>query len=122
MSVGSITGFCRTGEITARGKCTVDNGGKRGINTAMSSLSPLMNLIDAYGALTELPDVTISFRVFGDSKKIAALRGGGDITTSRLDHAVRWFSDKWPEGAEWPEGIDRPARVDVQNKRHGDAA
>lgn len=69
-----------------------------------------MQIIDAYAAATCLSDKTISHRVFKDTKKVNALRQGGDITTSRLDEAVVWFSANWPIGVEWPEGIDRPAR------------
>lgn len=76
----------------------------------MKSISPLMTLIDAYGVATGIADKTLSFRVFKDSKKIAALRDGADITTNRLDEAVAWFSENWPEDAAWPKGVVRPAR------------
>ena len=89
-------------------KKNFDNRVKNGISTAMNSLSSLMNLIDVYAAATGVADKTISYRVFRDSKKIRALRDGGDITTSRLDEALIWFSAHWPESAHWPDGIERP--------------
>lgn len=80
----------------------------------MRSLPDLMDLIDAYGAATGIPDVTISNRVFADSKKIAALRRGADITTKRRDNAVEWFSERWPDGTPWPAHIARPSHQTVQ--------
>lgn len=74
----------------------------------MKSLTPLMRLIDAYASATGASDKTISSRVFRDSKKIAVLREGGDITTARLDEAVSWFSLHWPDETEWPAHIERP--------------
>jgi hypothetical protein len=73
-----------------------------------------MRIIDAYAAATCLSDKTISHRVFKDTKKVNAVRQGGDITTSRLDEAVVWFSDNWPVGAEWPKSVERPARQTVE--------
>ncbi|ASY56463.1 hypothetical protein SS05631_c15270 [Sinorhizobium sp. CCBAU 05631] len=51
---------------------------------------------------------TVSNRVFSDSKKLGAMRAGGDITVGRFNAAMRWFSVNWPEEAEWPAGVPRP--------------
>ena len=75
----------------------------------------LISVIDAYQAATGVPDKTISYRVFTDSKKLRALRGESSITSARLVSALQWLSDRWPEGACWPDGIERPSR-------EGDAA
>ncbi|WP_233713849.1 hypothetical protein [Aquamicrobium zhengzhouense] len=74
----------------------------------MISISHLLRLVDAYAAATRLPDVTISHRLFGDSKKLAALRAGADITVTRFNGAVRWFSANWPLDVEWPDCVERP--------------
>lgn len=41
-------------------------------------------------------DSTVSYRVFGDTKKLAAMRRGADITTRRFNAAMRWFDQNWP--------------------------
>jgi hypothetical protein len=46
--------------------------------------------------------------MFGDTKKIAQLEAGKDIQVTRLEKAIQWLSDNWPEGAEWPREVMRP--------------
>ena len=74
----------------------------------MMQIAHLLELADAYQRAVPVEDKTLSFRVFGDSKKLAALRVDADITTQRFNAAVRWFAANWPDGAEWPDSIDRP--------------
>ena len=74
----------------------------------MALIAHLIRLADEYTRLTGSRDVTVSFWVFNDSKKLAALRGGSDITVTRFNAALVWFSANWPKGAEWPSDIDRP--------------
>lgn len=75
---------------------------------AMIDIGHLLALADAYKSATGLEDVTVSHRLFGDSKKLAALRTGSDITVGRFNGAMDWFSANWPANATWPEGIARP--------------
>jgi len=82
----------------------------------MSTLKPLLSLIDAYIDVTGTTDASLSLRAFNDGKRIPALRRGADLTTRRLDQTIAWFSANWPENAEWPDGVDRPAV-----RRHGDS-
>lgn len=74
----------------------------------MMQIAHLLELADAYQRAAPVEDKTLSFRVFGDSKKLAALRADADITTQRFNSAVRWFAANWPDGAEWPRRIERP--------------
>jgi hypothetical protein len=76
----------------------------------------LLDVIDAYASAESLPDVTISSRVFKDSKKLRAIRDGSDITVRRLNDALEWLSANWPNGAAWPAHVDRPV------SRSGEAA
>lgn len=68
----------------------------------------LLQIADAYIAASDglrdvtRPDVTLSYWVFGDSKKLAALRGEADITLGRFDAALSWFATHWPEGHAMP--------------------
>ena len=74
----------------------------------MTEIAHLLSVADAYKAALKIEDTTVSSRVFGDSKKLEALRAGADITLGRFNAALRWFADNWPETAKWPEGIARP--------------
>lgn len=65
-------------------------------------------MADDYKRAHGVEDVTVSARVFGDSKKIAALRGGADITVGRFNAAMSWFSRNWPADLNWPASILRP--------------
>lgn len=85
----------------------------------MLQIAHLLNLADEYQRVLSVEDKTLSFRVFGDSKKLAALRTDADITTQRFNAAVRWFAENWPDGAAWPDGIDRPP---APKQEEGEAA
>jgi hypothetical protein len=74
----------------------------------MNDVSHLIAVADEYIRTTGAKDVTVSFWVFNDSKKLAALRSGSDITVGRYNAALQWFSDHWPSGAVWPDAIARP--------------
>jgi hypothetical protein len=75
----------------------------------MNDIKHLLAVADAYKAALQIDeDKTVSSRVFEDSKKLSAMRGGADITVGRYNAAMVWFSEHWPEGAEWPGGIARP--------------
>jgi len=74
----------------------------------MIKIFHLLKVVDAYQSATGLADSTISNYVFNDGKLVKNLRSGRDITVSRFNDALRWFSAHWPEGTAWPEGITRP--------------
>ena len=66
----------------------------------MNTIENLLAVADAYKKASGLShDRTVSHRVFGDSKKLTALRDGSDITTRRYNDAMVWFSENWPDGA-----------------------
>jgi hypothetical protein len=63
----------------------------------MIDMNALIARADAYkvaAGVTE--DTTVSHRVFGDTKKLGALRRGGDITVRRFNAAMNWFDQNWP--------------------------
>jgi hypothetical protein len=74
----------------------------------MLQIAHLLALADEFQRVTSLGDTTLSFRVFKDSKKLAALRAEKDITTARFNAAIIWFAENWPDGAVWPKAIKRP--------------
>jgi len=80
----------------------------------MMQIGDLLRLADEFQRAVPIEDKTLSFRVFGDSKKLAALRDKSDITVSRFNGALGWFATNWPADAPWPEDIERPASEAVQ--------
>jgi hypothetical protein len=72
------------------------------------AIKRLLTVIDIFLTATKLAEKTVSFRIFGDSKTITQLRTGADITTGRLEMALTYMSDKWPDDTRWPKIIARP--------------
>jgi hypothetical protein len=77
----------------------------------MSGIEELLTIARAYGEAEGVPLSTVSSRALDDGKKLRALEAGADINVGRLERAMQWFSDKWPDGAAWPDGVSRPARA-----------
>jgi hypothetical protein len=75
----------------------------------MLNIEHLITVADEYGRAAQVEEKTVSSRVFQDSKKLAAIRGGSDITVGRYNAALAWFSQNWPEDAAWPHDVPRPA-------------
>lgn len=77
----------------------------------MSAIERLLLLARFYREATGLKAVTLSWRLFGDSKKLGLIENGGDIQVTRYEKAVQWFSDNWPD-APWPPAAGpRPERT-----------
>lgn len=79
----------------------------------MGTIAQLLALAAIYGRAKGISHWRVSQLVFNDGKKLAALEGGKRITTERLDVAMQWFSDNWPQAAAWPEEIARPAQQEA---------
>lgn len=75
----------------------------------MLNIDHLITVADEYGRAAQVEEKTVSSRVFQDSKKLAAIRGGSDITVGRYNAALGWFSQNWPVDAAWPHDVPRPA-------------
>lgn len=74
----------------------------------MTGIDRLLALANAYAAAESIELSTVSWRVFGDTKKLAALVDGGDIQIKRYERALIWFAENWPDGAHWPKVVSRP--------------
>ncbi|WP_076625334.1 hypothetical protein [Salipiger sp. D13] len=69
----------------------------------MQTIETLLAIADAYKRAAGVDhDSTVSHRVFGDSKKLGALRSGADITLRRFNEAMCWFEANWPAECELP--------------------
>jgi hypothetical protein len=73
----------------------------------MSQIEQILTLARAYASAEGVELSTVSWRVFGDTKKLRALDEGGDLHTRRASAALAWFGENWPDGADWPQGIER---------------
>lgn len=73
----------------------------------MTGIEQLVAVARRYAEIEMIELGTVSSRVFDDGKKLAAIEGGADIQVRRLERAMQWFSDNWPEGS-WPDEISRP--------------
>ena len=78
----------------------------------MTAIDQLLTVARTFAEAQGLKTETLSWRVFGDSKKIALLLGGADLGTRRHAAAMVWFSTNWPADLAWPEGVTRPAAVE----------
>jgi len=76
----------------------------------MSGLDHIVTLATAYGSHEGVENSTVSWRVFGDSKKLDAIIGGADLQVTRYERALSWFSANWPEGLDWPLAVPRPSQ------------
>lgn len=81
-----------------------------GIYAGMISEADLLAVIDAYAKSMGLSDSVASFRLFGDSKRVGAMRSGATITVRRLNDTLIFLSSNWPRKAKWPKGVCRPRK------------
>lgn len=78
----------------------------------MATVEQIKTLARAYCAHTGLEVRTLSHRAFDDGKKLAALlEDRTDLTLSRFDKTLEWFSANWPADLAWPDEISRPPVV-----------
>lgn len=74
----------------------------------MVTAADILRLAEAFAAAKGIALSAVSSRVFDDSKKLAAIEGGADLTLKRAGAAMQWFSNHWPDSAEWPADLARP--------------
>lgn len=68
----------------------------------------ILMLADEFIRAGNVRETALSSRLFGESKKLALLRSGTDVTLARYRAAILWFSENWPDGADWPADLFRP--------------
>jgi hypothetical protein len=79
----------------------------------MSAIDRFLSVAGTFQRLTGLKTTALSWRLFGDSKKLGALESGADIQVTRYEKALQWLSDQWPcaADAEWPVDVPRPPKT-----------
>ncbi len=75
----------------------------------------ITQVAEAYCEARGLSLARVSVLVFNDGKKLKAIAEQGvDLSTGKFEHAMRWFSTNWPDGAEWPAAISRPVGAQAE--------
>jgi hypothetical protein len=74
----------------------------------MITAKHLTALSQEYMRATGTKEVTLSYWIFADSKKLKSLRDDADITVGRYNQALDWFDCNWPPNGIWPAEVDRP--------------
>lgn len=82
----------------------------------MSQIDQILTLGRAYAEAEGIELSTVSWRVFGDTKKLHALESGKDLHTRRAAAALDWFRSNWPERAEWPLEATAPHQEGAAQK------
>lgn len=75
----------------------------------MTGIEKLLIVARAYAEAAGVGMSAVSWRVFGDTKKLRAIEGGADIQIRRFERAMSWFSENWPSDATWPIDVERPS-------------
>lgn len=80
----------------------------------MSAIGPFLAVVDAFCAAREISEARASTLILNGGSRIGSIRAGrSDIGTRRLEEAMQWLADNWPEGAEWPAGVPRPPKSEA---------
>ena len=66
----------------------------------------LVALVELFAEHTGRSAGTISRLATGSGDTIVRLRRGSTITARRIDRALRYLSDNWPEDLPWPNRTD----------------
>ena len=69
----------------------------------------LVALVELFAEHTGRSAGTVSRLATGSGDTIVRLRRGSTITARRIDRALRYLSDNWPEDLPWPDRTDEPS-------------
>ena len=69
----------------------------------------LVALVELFAEHTGRSAGTVSRLATGSGDTIVRLRRGSTITARRIDRALRYLSDNWPEDLPWPNRTDEPS-------------
>ena len=69
----------------------------------------LVALVELFAEHTGRSAGTVSRLATGSGDTIVRLRRGSTITSRRMERALRYLSDNWPEDLPWPDRTDEPS-------------
>lgn len=61
-----------------------------------------IQIVDAFSDATGMSETAISAKLFDDSRRVPAIRGGATITVRRFNAAIHTLAKQWPIHARWP--------------------
>jgi len=84
----------------------------------MTNLSRrLIDVSDRFAELTGISRTQQSYQIFRDQRRLDRVATATvDLRLSSFEGAMRWLSEKWPDGAAWPEGIERPVAAPAEGE------
>ena len=71
----------------------------------------LVALVELFAEHTGRSAGTVSRLATGSGDTIVRLRRGSTITARRIDRALRYLSDNWPEDLPWPNRADEAVPI-----------
>lgn len=74
----------------------------------MNVIGDLLRVIDAFAVARRVSDARASTLIFGDGTRVKHLRAGGDMGALRIERALLWLSENWPDGGVWPPDVGLP--------------
>lgn len=75
----------------------------------------LLTLIHTFATARGVSGSRVTTLAMNSGNVYRTLVEGGNITLDRIDTAIQWFSDNWPEGVDWPDGLARPSPTDPKS-------
>lgn len=79
------------------------------MRTMLTQIEQIFLVADVFGQATGRSRGRVSDMVFGRGGKLQAIADGADVGSRRLEKAMHWFSENWPEGVAWPADVPRPS-------------
>ena len=77
----------------------------------MDKIQALFLLVETYCRHAGIAEATLSSQLFSDGKRLKSLRAGADIGVRRMEKAIRWLDEHWPDGCDWPCDVPRVEKV-----------
>jgi len=77
----------------------------------MASMDQFFRLVERFAEAKGITESTASVHLFNDGKRLRLLREGGDLGVRKMEDAIQYLSDHWPEGTGWPREIKRPDKA-----------
>jgi hypothetical protein len=68
----------------------------------------VLRLFSIYCATSGRSASRVSTLIWNHGARHRQISRGADLRTRSFEHALRWFSARWPEHLPWPQGIVRP--------------
>lgn len=74
----------------------------------MTLRDQLLTTAGAYCAATGMSRSRLSTIIFSGGRRLQQIDEGGDVSTSKFEESMQWFSENWPVEVAWPSDIPRP--------------